>query len=428
MSNNSKIVYLKTPLGICKIKGSAQGVSEVSILDDKIEASKIVPDYLQECANQLEEYFKGDRKVFELQLAYNGTEFQQNVWRSLSTIPYGKTTTYLKQARLLGDEKAIRAVATANGKNPFGMTVPGRNASSAAYRYGFQGQEKDDELKGEGNSINYKYRMHDPRVGRFFAVDPLAKEYPWNSSYAFSENRVIDGVELEGLEVTKSESYPDANTITYDVKLKLTNKSNIINSIYDIIEIQNAIANGIIDIYSRNGTLYDNCQTICVNVVFDEKSTFNIDLVDEIIVGKGRTAQGRVLGPTRKEWLSRKGFSFGSVINSQANNIELDVDNINYKTFKLESTVDVIGEVAAHELAHALGLKHPWDYSESESPVGGDYTFNIMNSGASDSLFANDNGRNEITTAQRQIVDKNIPLKSKTVENPIGPRKEDGTF
>ena len=59
----------------------------------------------------------------------------------------------------------------------------------------------DNEIKGRGNSLNYKYRMHDPLVGRFFAVDPLAKKYPWNSSYAFSENRVIDGVELEGLEV-----------------------------------------------------------------------------------------------------------------------------------------------------------------------------------------------------------------------------------
>ena len=69
-----------------------------------------------------------------------------------------------------------------------------------AYRYGFQGQETDNELKGEGNSVNYKYRMHDPRIGRFFAVDPLAPMYSWNSPYAFSENRVIDKIELEGLE------------------------------------------------------------------------------------------------------------------------------------------------------------------------------------------------------------------------------------
>jgi RHS repeat-associated protein len=80
------------------------------------------------------------------------------------------------------------------------MLVPNRTGSSTAYRYGFQGQEKDDELKGEGNSLNYTFRMHDPRVGRFFAVDPLFKTYPHNSTYAFSENRVIDSGELEGLE------------------------------------------------------------------------------------------------------------------------------------------------------------------------------------------------------------------------------------
>jgi len=74
------------------------------------------------------------------------------------------------------------------------------NNLARSYRYGFQGQDRDDEVKGAGNSINFKYRMHDPRLGRFFAIDPLFKEYPWNSPYAFSENRVIDRIELEGLE------------------------------------------------------------------------------------------------------------------------------------------------------------------------------------------------------------------------------------
>jgi RHS repeat-associated protein len=81
--------------------------------------------------------------------------------------------------------------------------VPNRHGSADSYRYGFQGQEKDDELKGEGNSLNYTFRMHDPRIGRFFARDPLSSKYPWNSPYAFSENRVIDAIELEGLEKWK---------------------------------------------------------------------------------------------------------------------------------------------------------------------------------------------------------------------------------
>lgn len=60
----------------------------------------------------------------------------------------------------------------------------GRGATSKTFlknTYAFQGQEHDDEIKGEGNSINFEYRMHDPRLGRFFAIDPLAKEYPHNS-------------------------------------------------------------------------------------------------------------------------------------------------------------------------------------------------------------------------------------------------------
>ena len=82
------------------------------------------------------------------------------------------------------------------------MLLPNRHGSSDKYRYGFQRQEKDDELKGEGNSLNYKFRMHDPRVGRFFSVDPLTAKYPHYSPYSFSGNKVIAFGELEGLEET----------------------------------------------------------------------------------------------------------------------------------------------------------------------------------------------------------------------------------
>jgi RHS repeat-associated protein len=81
------------------------------------------------------------------------------------------------------------------------MLVPGRHYNSEKYRFAFQGQEKDDEIKGStGTSYAYKFRMHDPRTGRFWSVDPLTKKYPYNSPYAFSENQVINAVELEGLE------------------------------------------------------------------------------------------------------------------------------------------------------------------------------------------------------------------------------------
>ncbi len=80
------------------------------------------------------------------------------------------------------------------------MQITERTGSSDEYRYGFQGQEKDDEIKGEGNSLNYTFRMHDPRIGRFFAVDPLFKEYPELSPFQFASNSPIDMIEIEGME------------------------------------------------------------------------------------------------------------------------------------------------------------------------------------------------------------------------------------
>ncbi len=80
------------------------------------------------------------------------------------------------------------------------MLMQERFKSSTDYRFGFQGQELDNEIKGKGNSINYKYRMHSPRVGRFFAVDPLSPKYPALTPYQFSSNNPIAMVEIEGLE------------------------------------------------------------------------------------------------------------------------------------------------------------------------------------------------------------------------------------
>lgn len=89
--------------------------------------------------------------------------------------------------------------------------------SRSNVKMGFQGQLQDDEIIGEGNSVNYTYRMHDPRLGRFFAVDPLTAKYPANSPFAFSENRVIDMVELEGLEAILPSQTTDNNILkVYD--------------------------------------------------------------------------------------------------------------------------------------------------------------------------------------------------------------------
>ncbi|HLT32870.1 MAG TPA: RHS repeat-associated core domain-containing protein [Aquaticitalea sp.] len=144
--------------------------------------------------------------------------------------------------------------------SPFGVTrldfdvtarVGGGFEVEDGNRYGFQGQEKDDEVKGSANSINYKYRMHDPRIGRFFAVDPLFREYPWNSPYAFSENRVIDGVELEGLEYASVKDVSTASVGPID-ESKLHNDGNT------YVETTDLNNNKILDAYLPVVDIFDS--------------------------------------------------------------------------------------------------------------------------------------------------------------------------
>lgn len=116
-------VFINTPLGTAKIKGDENGVSVISILQEG-EISKTIPLELKEVVKQLNEYFEGTRTTFSFQINPKGTEFQKKVWKALLTIPYGKTMSYQELSIKLGDVKAIRAVASANGKNPLWIVVP----------------------------------------------------------------------------------------------------------------------------------------------------------------------------------------------------------------------------------------------------------------------------------------------------------------
>ncbi|RTY92580.1 methylated-DNA--[protein]-cysteine S-methyltransferase [Flavobacterium sp. GSP27] len=115
--------YIKTPLGIAKIIGDESGISRILVTEEGL-CSNTIQAVLQQAVVQLNEYFEGKRTDFDFKLNPKGTEFQQKVWKSLLDIPYGKTRTYLEQSKILGDVKAIRAVASANGKNPLWIVVP----------------------------------------------------------------------------------------------------------------------------------------------------------------------------------------------------------------------------------------------------------------------------------------------------------------
>jgi methylated-DNA-[protein]-cysteine S-methyltransferase len=114
---------IESPLGTVKITGDENGISTISIVTDNL-ITRTIPDQLQECVSQLREYFDGKRTHFKCKLNPQGTEFQQKVWRELLEIPFGTTISYLELSKKIGDVKAIRAVASANGKNPLWIVIP----------------------------------------------------------------------------------------------------------------------------------------------------------------------------------------------------------------------------------------------------------------------------------------------------------------
>jgi len=119
--------YYESPLGLIKIGGTDSYITELSFLDNSNQLEYGIPgvsDLLHQCTEQLIEYFQGRRKVFEIPVHQEGTEFQKNVWNELLQIPFGKTMSYLDLSKQIGDPKAVRAVANSNGKNKIMLLVP----------------------------------------------------------------------------------------------------------------------------------------------------------------------------------------------------------------------------------------------------------------------------------------------------------------
>lgn len=120
---------MASPIGRLGLVANEKGLCAVVWERDLPELSKSYKkssrsELLTETKKQLREYFKGQRKDFELPLVIYGTEFQKKAWKQLQKIPYGKTRSYQEQAKRLGDAKKCRAVGTANGRNPISIIVP----------------------------------------------------------------------------------------------------------------------------------------------------------------------------------------------------------------------------------------------------------------------------------------------------------------
>lgn len=116
---------ITSPIGTLTISGNEQFICAVSFATGTSAGNGApVPDLLHECAAQLHAYFQGTLKAFSIPLQQQGTPFQQDVWNSLLSIPYGKTASYLDIALKLRNPGAIRAVGAANGRNAIAIIVP----------------------------------------------------------------------------------------------------------------------------------------------------------------------------------------------------------------------------------------------------------------------------------------------------------------
>jgi methylated-DNA-[protein]-cysteine S-methyltransferase len=127
MQNKMYLGYCQCPLGIVEIEATKKALVSVKIFsadslmnNDEIKENAII----KKAKKQLDEYFANKRKVFDLLLHFDGSEFQQKVWNELAKIPFGKTVTYGQLAKNLGSIELTRAVGNANSKNPFWIIIP----------------------------------------------------------------------------------------------------------------------------------------------------------------------------------------------------------------------------------------------------------------------------------------------------------------
>lgn len=132
--------YYKSPIGNLRIISNERDIIKIEFSDEYFKM-KMIPIQIQNCISQLDEYFNGERQKFTVGINPAGTEFQSKVWNLLLKIPFGKTISYLDQSKQFGDEKAIRAIASANGKNPIPIIIPchrviGNNGKLTGYAGG----------------------------------------------------------------------------------------------------------------------------------------------------------------------------------------------------------------------------------------------------------------------------------------------------
>ncbi|AJG97162.1 cysteine methyltransferase [Clostridium beijerinckii] len=142
------VYYYNTKIGKISIVENGTAITKICFINkDELNIEGNETELLRKAIKQLEEFFEGERNCFDLPLAPQGTEFQRKVWSALQEIPFGETRSYGEIAKIVGNEKAARAVGLANNKNPIPIIIPchrviGANGKLVGYAGGLNIKEK----------------------------------------------------------------------------------------------------------------------------------------------------------------------------------------------------------------------------------------------------------------------------------------------
>jgi RHS repeat-associated protein len=314
-----------------------------------------------------------------------------------------------------------------SGSSSGGSGGSGSGIVGNSYRYGFNGKENDNEVKGEGGQQDYGMRIYDPRIGKFLSVDPITRAYPELTPYQFASNRPIDGIDLDGKEWSKSESLDkDGNrNIAYNIKIKVVDK----DFCADQVKL-NQIA---MSVGGQLAVAFNKASSLGVEYEFKVELT----KVDQLVTGdygveinNSKADKEQVYGMAMPGSTTQKGnillatSTLSKYLMTAKGGVKKEVVKEN------ALPIDFIAHKLAHELLHTSKLDHPWkeklikdiaqngkDGSRSAVP---DETIkrNFMNSPENPvpELQPNDKTREnkELTPGQVDYVKKVVELQSKS--------------
>lgn len=302
-------------------------------------------------------------------------------------------------------DRYIAEILSSTDYYPFGTPMPRRQFNNGTYRYGFNGKENDNEVKGTGNQQDYGMRIYDPRIGKFLSRDPLSAKYPELTPYQFASNRPIDGVDLDGKEFSKQVTVEGGVTkiqITVKVKVSFDGISSDLAKVYKDEAIKQF--GGIVGSASSSNVEYSG------NLEFDDSGTIGLNT--------GYSNSDAFVG------LSLPGYI----------DAPIGVKNENGDVTTMYSP-QYYGETVVHELLHQGGVEHPTDQSApadvrlNEEKVGNKFKYhttdkttknilnNVMLDGhinvdgkkVSESRNTSDRtGANKVTPSQLKQVETNI--------------------